>query len=59
MMALTVMAMTKLVDMPQMMKQIMVLSRPSSTIGFLPNVSEAFPQGTAVRLWKTEKVAPV
>ena len=58
-MARMVMAMGKLVDMPQKKKQIMVLARPVRMTGLRPNLSDALPQATAVRLWETEKMAPV
>ena len=53
------MAMVRLVDMPQMRKQTMVLARPVRMTGLRPNLSEAFPQTTAVMLWAMEKTAPV
>lgn len=59
MMARTVMAMVKLVDMPQATKQHMVAKRPVKMTGFLPSRSEALPQATAVALWDIEKTAPV
>lgn len=58
-MARTVKAIHKLVETPHIMKQIMVLIRPIKMIGFLPNLSDAFPHGTAVRLCDIEKMAPV
>lgn len=59
MMARTVMAMGRLVDMPQARKQIMVLMRPIKMMGLRPILSEALPHGTAVMLCETEKMAPV
>jgi hypothetical protein len=59
MIALTAMAIGRLVDKPQMTKQIMVLVRPIRMIGFRPNLSENLPHGTAVRLCDIEKTAPV
>lgn len=53
------MAMNKLVDEPQMMKQIMVLIKPMMMVGFRPIVSDVQPHGTAVKLWATEKTALV
>lgn len=57
--ARTEMAMARLVDMPQTMKQVMVHSRPTIRLGFRPHRSATLPQGTAARLWKTEKTADV
>ncbi|KAK1238315.1 hypothetical protein MKX07_006461 [Trichoderma sp. CBMAI-0711] len=51
--------MARLVDMPHTMKQIMVLRSPRMSTGFLPKVSDALPQGTAVMLWQTEKTEDV
>jgi hypothetical protein len=51
--------MKRLVETPHIMKQIMVLNRPIRMIGFLPNLSDAFPHGTAVILCDIEKTAPV
>lgn len=59
MMARMMMAMGRLVDMPQMRKQIMVLARPQRIIGLRPNLSDALPHATAVKLCETEKMAPV
>jgi len=53
------MAMGRLVDIPHIKKQHMVLARPMRMIGFRPTLSEAFPHGTAVRLWEIENTAPV
>ena len=57
--ARTVIAIGKLVDMPQIMKHIIVLIKPKHIVGFRPMVSEAFPHGTAVTLCDNEKTAPV
>lgn len=59
MIALAVMAMGKLVDIPQTRKQIIVLSNPIRMMGFLPNLSDARPHATAVQLWLIENMAPV
>ena len=59
MIALTVIAIVKLVDIPQKKKHVMLLRRPRSMTGFRPNLSDALPQGTAVTLWATEKTEPV
>ena len=53
------MAMGRLVDMPHTRKQIMVQARPQRMMGLRPNLSDALPQATAVRLWEMEKMAPV
>jgi hypothetical protein len=53
------MAMKRLVETPQIMKQIMVLNNPIRMIGFLPNLSDALPHATAVILCDIEKMAPV
>lgn len=57
--ALTVMAIVRLVDRPQMTIQIMVLKRPTNITGLRPNLSDAFPHGTAAMLCVTENTAPV
>lgn len=60
-MALIVMAMGRLVDMPHIMKQIIVQSKPLIRMGFRPYLSAALPQPTAVMDWakeKTEDVSP-
>lgn len=57
--ARTVRAIHKLVDTPHIMKQVMVLISPIKMIGFLPNLSDALPHGTAVALCDIEKMAPV
>jgi hypothetical protein len=59
MMARTAMAMGKLVDIPQIRKQIMVLNKPRRMMGFRPKRSDARPHGTAVILCDMEKTAPV
>ena len=59
MMARTLIAMAKLLDMPHITKHIMVLSRPTRMTGFRPKRSDARPQGTAVMLCDMEKTAPV
>ena len=59
MIARTVMAMERLVDMPQARKHTMVLSKPTKMMGFRPILSEALPHGTAVILCETENMAPV
>ena len=53
------MAITKLFDEPQMMKHIMVQTRPIMIVGFRPIVSDVQPQGTAVKLCETENTALV
>jgi hypothetical protein len=53
------MAMARLVEQPQTRKQVMVQSSPIMMTGFLPTLSEARPQGTAVKLWASEKTALV
>lgn len=58
-MALTVMAIVKLVDIPQTRKQIIVLNRPINITGLRPHLSEALPHGTAAMLCVTENTAPV
>ena len=58
-MARTVMAIVKLVDMPQMTKQVIVLRRPKRIMGFRPTMSDALPHAMAVRLWDSEKTAAV
>ncbi len=50
MMARTAMAMGRLVDMPHARKQVMVQARPQRMMGLRPNLSDALPQATAVRL---------
>lgn len=55
----TMMAISKLVDIPQIRKHIMVENRPTTIVHFLPNRSEARPQGTAVKLCENEKAADV
>jgi hypothetical protein len=50
MIALTMIAMVRLVDIPQMQKHTIVLRRPINIMGFRPNLSDALPQGTAVKL---------
>lgn len=57
--ALTAIAIGRLVAMPHIKKRNMVEARPIRMIGFLPKVSEALPHGTAVRLCDTENTAPV
>lgn len=52
-------AIVKLVDMPQRTKVIIVHTNPIVIIGFLPYLSAALPQGTAVTLWAREKQALV
>jgi len=59
MIARTAIAIGRLVDIPQMKKQTIVLARPMRMVGFRPILSETWPHGTAVRLWVTEKTAPV
>lgn len=57
----TVIAIGKLVDMPQTMKPIIVKKSPARMTGFLPSRSEALPQATAVKLCareNTELVIP-
>jgi hypothetical protein len=58
-MARTAIAIHKLVETPHSMKQVMVLIKPIRIIGFLPNLSDALPHGTAVALCDIEKIAPV
>ncbi len=58
-MALTVIAMGRLVDMPQAMKHTIVHMSPRSMVGFRPMRSDAHPQATAVVLWDIEKTAAV
>lgn len=53
------MAIGRLVDIPQIMKHIIVLISPRHMVGFRPIVSDAFPHGTAVKLCDNEKTAPV
>lgn len=53
------MAIFRLVETPQAKKKHMVQNRPVMMIGFLPNLSEARPQGTAVKLCAKEKTALV
>ena len=48
--ARTDIAMGRLVDIPQMTKQHIVLASPIRMVGFLPNLSEALPHATAVTL---------
>lgn len=57
--ARTVMAMARLVDMPQTTKPTMVLQRPQMRMGLRPKRSAALPQGTAEAAWAREKVAAV
>ena len=59
MIARMVIAMARLVDMPQIMKQIMVLVRPINITGLRPILSDNLPQGTAVKLWESENMDPV
>lgn len=56
--ALTAIAIGREVEIPQKMKHIMVQVRPRRMVGFRPIRSDAQPQGTAVRLWDIEKIAP-
>lgn len=56
---LTMMAIGRLVDSPQNMKQTIVLARPTNMTGFRPNLSDALPHGTAVMLCDNEKTEPV
>lgn len=58
-MALTIIAIVRLVDIPQTTNVTMVLSNPRMIMGFLPYRSAARPQGTAVMLWASEKTALV
>lgn len=58
-MALTAMAIGRLVDTPQIIKQIMVLASPTKITGLRPNLSDALPHGTAVMLCDKEKTEPV
>lgn len=51
-------AMPKLVDIPQAMKQIIVLHRPIKMAGFRPMWSDSCPHPTAKMLCDTEKVEP-
>ena len=51
-------AMGRLVENPHRMKPISVVNRPSRMVGLRPILSDAQPQGTAVRPWTAEKVAP-
>lgn len=51
-------ACTRLVDVPQRMKQNMTLIRPIRMVGLRPILSESRPHGTAHRLCDTEKVDP-
>jgi hypothetical protein len=53
------MAMGRLVEKPQMSVVIMVLHSPMRITGFLPNLSEAAPQGMPVQAWQMEKTALV
>lgn len=59
MIALTTMAIVKLVDIPHITKQTIVLNRPVNMTGFRPNLSDAFPHGTAAILCAIENTAPV
>ncbi len=51
------MAINKLLDTPQRRKHTIVQSRPIIIVGFRPILSDAQPQGTAVKLWQSEKAA--
>ena len=59
MIARTIIAMVKLVDIPHVTKQHMVAKRPARMTGFRPNLSDALPQATAVVLCDIEKAALV
>lgn len=52
-------AIGRLVDTPQTTKKVIVDIKPIMTVGFLPNLSEALPHGTAVQLWDSENAAEV
>jgi hypothetical protein len=52
-------AIGRLLDMPHKRLAIIVQVNPARIVGFLPNLSEARPQSTAVKHWDREKTPDV
>lgn len=57
--ALAMIAIGNVVDIPQISVQTMVQVKPIRMVGFLPNLSDALPQSTAVKHCDREKTADV
>jgi len=52
-------AIGRVVDMPQNIEVIMVAVRPSKMVGFRPILSDVLPHNIAVVAWESEKTAEV